>query len=186
MAAIAPRAIKAATRAYSIRSCPDSSVRRLFTSHAPAVDFSLIASECAAPAQRPIQLSGRSGNAIVRAGLRVLGFGARRERLRGWPIHGRRSGRRSRLYVARRVAALGERDGGGGGSRTRVRNRCQPRDSMLSPFSSFAPGAQSGQETPETSPMISSPPHGPSGGNQPAVRRPSVAHRRSHGERQLN
>jgi hypothetical protein len=34
--------------------------------------------------------------------------------------------------------------------------------------------------------MISSVPHGPSGSDQPAVRRPSPAHRRSRGERQLN
>jgi hypothetical protein len=34
--------------------------------------------------------------------------------------------------------------------------------------------------------MISSLPHGPSGGNQPAVRRPSPAHRRSRRGRQLN
>jgi hypothetical protein len=33
------------------------------------------------------------------------------------------------------------RFGGGGGSRTRVRNRCQQRDSMLSPFEGFAFGA---------------------------------------------
>ena len=69
------------------------------------------------------------------------------------------------------------RVGGGGGSRTRVRNRSQPRDSMRSLFSKFAPRAQNRQETRKASPMILSPPHGPSGDNQPAVRRPLSAHR---------
>jgi len=57
---------------------------------------------------------------------------------------------------------------------------------MLSPFQSFAPGAQNGQETPETSPMILSPTHGPSVGNQLPVRRPFAAQEQSREERQLN
>ncbi len=69
------------------------------------------------------------------------------------------------------------RCGGGGGSRTRVRNRSQPRDSMRSLFRNFAPAAQNRQETTKASPMILLFPHGPSGNNQPAVRRPLSAHR---------
>ena len=44
-------------------------------------------------------------------------------------------------------------------------------------FRKFAFSAQNGQETLEASPMILSLPHGPSGNNQPAVRRPLSAHR---------
>ncbi len=44
--------------------------------------------------------------------------------------------------------------GGGGGSRTRVRNRCQPGVFMLCPLPHvFASGAQNGQDAPEASPI---------------------------------
>jgi len=46
--------------------------------------------------------------------------------------------------------------GGGGGSRTRVRNRCQPGGFMLCPIPHvFASYAQNGQDAHEASPMIS-------------------------------
>ena len=44
--------------------------------------------------------------------------------------------------------------GGGGGSRTRVRNRCQPGVFMLCPVPfGFAWDAQNGQDAPQTSPI---------------------------------
>jgi hypothetical protein len=58
--------------------------------------------------------------------------------------------------------------GGGGGSRTRVRNRCQPGESMLSPVPHvFASDAQNGQDAPEASPMILWLQHGPRSSHQP-------------------
>jgi hypothetical protein len=76
--------------------------------------------------------------------------------------------------------------GGGGGSRTRVRNRCQPGESMLSPVPHvFASRAQNGQDARAASPMILWLQHGPSRSHQPAVRRPFAAHRRSRGGRLL-
>src|ERR1035437_9902221 len=60
--------------------------------------------------------------------------------------------------------------GGGGGSRTRVRNRCQPGEFMLCPLPfGFAPGTQNGQDAPRTSPMILRKQHGPSCSRQPTV-----------------
>ena len=48
------------------------------------------------------------------------------------------------------------RCGGGGGSRTRVRNRCQPGESMLCPLPHvFACIPQNGQDELQASPMIS-------------------------------
>jgi hypothetical protein len=59
-------------------------------------------------------------------------------------------------YVSRRKCKQNESFGGGGGSRTRVRNHCQPGESMLSPVPvGFAADAQNGQDASETSPMIS-------------------------------
>ena len=49
----------------------------------------------------------------------------------------------------------------------------------------FALCAQNRQDARNASPMISSLRLGPRPRNQPAVRRPSAAHRRSHGERLL-
>ena len=44
--------------------------------------------------------------------------------------------------------------GGGGGSRTRVRNRCQPGEFMLCPIPfGFIADAQTGQDAPSTSPI---------------------------------
>ena len=44
--------------------------------------------------------------------------------------------------------------GGGGGSRTRVRNRCQPGEFMLCPLPHvFASYAQNGQDAHEASPI---------------------------------
>ena len=46
------------------------------------------------------------------------------------------------------------RYGGGGGSRTRVRNRCQPGESMLCPIRLDSLTAlKNGQDAPETSPI---------------------------------
>jgi len=60
--------------------------------------------------------------------------------------------------------------GGGGGSRTRVRNCCQPGVFMLCPVPfGFIAGTQNGQDAPETSPMISRKQHGPSRSRQPTV-----------------
>jgi hypothetical protein len=58
---------------------------------------------------------------------------------------------------------------------------------MLSPLPHvFAASAQNGQDTLETSPMISWLRHGPSRNHQPTVRRPLTAHRRSRGRRLLS
>jgi hypothetical protein len=44
--------------------------------------------------------------------------------------------------------------GGGGGSRTRVRNRCQPGESMLCPIRlDSLPALKNGQDAPKTSPI---------------------------------
>jgi hypothetical protein len=60
--------------------------------------------------------------------------------------------------------------GGGGGSRTRVRNRCQPGEFMLCPIPfGFASGTQNGQDAQKTSPMISRKQHGLSCLRQPTV-----------------
>ena len=50
----------------------------------------------------------------------------------------------------------------------------------------FASSAQNGQDAHEASPMISWKPPGPSRTNQPTVRRPFTAHRRSRGGRLLS
>ena len=65
-------------------------------------------------------------------------------------------GRFHLLYVSDwRACKLLNLNGGGGGSRTRVRNRCQPGAFMLCHVPHvFASGTQNGQDAPKASPMI--------------------------------
>ena len=144
--------------------------------------------------------------ASVKSGLPVLPvyFGAPWKSIRGSPVPHRADGytlpsqpgsiaaceevvRRGLYFSYNLCSFLYFKSGGGGGSRTRVRNRSQQRDSMLSRVpEGFALCTQNGQDAHIASPWFSLLWPVPSHRNQPAVRRPSAAHRRSCGGRLLS